>query len=338
MNGIVCQHIGSFQYQYNLPEPTMKSGEAIVRVRRIGICGTDMHAYQGNQPFFTYPRILGHELSGIIEQINDTNCGFLIGDQVAIIPYMHCGVCIACRHGKTNCCTSMEVLGVHVDGGMQERIAVPVTHLIRTEGLSLDASAMLEPLAIGAHAVRRSQLSQGETALVIGAGPIGLGVMAFAKHVGANVIAMDVNEERLAFCRSWAEVDHIVNALDRPQEQLLELTDGSYPTMVFDATGNMKSMEGAFRFVAHGGTLVYVGLVKNDISFNDSEFHKREMTLMGSRNATREDFNQVFEALQTGEIDINRYITHRAGFHEVISRFKDWLDPASKVIKVMIEL
>lgn len=316
----------------------MKSGEAIVRIRRIGICGTDMHAYQGNQPFFTYPRILGHELSGIIEQINDMNCGFLVGDQVAIIPYLHCGVCIACRHGKTNCCTSMEVLGVRVDGGMQERIAVPVTHLIRTEGLSLDASAMLEPLAIGAHAVRRSQLSQGETALVIGAGPIGLGVMAFATHVGANVIAMDVNEERLAFCKSWAKVDHTVNALNGAQEQLLELTDGSYPTVVFDATGNTNSMENAFRYVAHGGTLVYVGLVKNDISFNDSEFHKREMTLMGSRNATREDFNQVFEALQTGEIDINRYITHRAGFNEMVNRFEDWLDPASKVIKVIIEL
>lgn len=338
MNGIVCENIGSFQYRDNLPEPRMKSGEAIVRVKRIGICGTDMHAYQGNQPFFSYPRILGHELSGVIEQINDTDCGFLVGDQVAIIPYMHCGVCIACRHGKTNCCTSMEVLGVHVDGGMQERISVPITHLIRTEGLSLDQSAMLEPLAIGAHAVRRSQLSSGETALVIGAGPIGLGVMAFAKYAGANVIAMDVNEERLAFCRSWAKVDHTIQALNSPQVQLEELTNGSYPTVVFDATGNTKSMEGAFHYVAHGGTLVYVGLVKNDISFNDSEFHKREMTLMGSRNATREDFNRVFEALQKGEIDIGRYVTHRAAFKDVVSKFEDWLNPASKVIKVMIEL
>lgn len=338
MNGIVCDHIGSFQYRDNLPEPTMKSGEAVVRIRRIGICGTDMHAYQGNQPFFTYPRILGHELSGVIEQISDPTCGFSPGDQVAIIPYMHCGACIACRHGKTNCCTSMRVLGVHVDGGMQERISVPITHLIRTEGLSLDQSAMLEPLAIGAHAVRRSKLSPGVTALVIGAGPIGLGVMAFAKYAGANVIAMDVNEERLAFCRSWAKVDHTVEALDRPQEQLEALTRGSYPTVVFDATGNTKSMEAAFRYVAHGGTLVYVGLVKDDISFNDSEFHKREMTLMGSRNATREDFNRVFEALQAGEIDIGRYVTHRAAFKDVVSKFEDWLNPASKVVKVMIEL
>lgn len=338
MRGIVCDHVGSLQYCDYLPEPSMKSGEAIVKIRRIGICGTDMHAYQGNQPFFTYPRILGHELSGVIEQIHDTDGEFVVGQQVAIIPYMHCGLCIACRHGKTNCCTSMEVLGVHVDGGMQERIAVPVTHLVSTEGLTLDQSAMLEPLAIGAHAVRRSQLSQGETALVIGAGPIGLGVMVFAKRAGAKVIVMDVNEERLAFCKSWAKVDYTVHALNGAQEQLLEITDGSYPTIVFDATGNTNSMENAFRYVAHGGTLVYVGLVKSNISFNDSEFHKREMTLMGSRNATREDFNRVIEAMKTGEVDIENYITHRTAFNDVVSSFECWLDPLSKVIKVLIEL
>ncbi|MFC7681705.1 zinc-binding alcohol dehydrogenase family protein [Paenibacillus sp. GCM10028914] len=338
MNGIVCESIGSLQYRDNLPEPVMKSGEAIVRIRRIGICGTDMHAYQGNQPFFTYPRILGHELSGIIEQISDTTYGFIEGDQVAIIPYLHCGACIACRHGKTNCCTSMQVLGVHVDGGMQERISVPVTHLIRTEGLSLDQSTMLEPLAIGAHAVRRSQLSPSETVLVIGAGPIGLGVMAFAKYAGANVIAMDVNEERLAFCRSWVNADHTVHALNGPLEQIRDLTNGSFPTVVFDATGNRKSMEGAFHYVAHGGRLVYVGLVKDDISFNDPEFHRREITLMGSRNAVREDFNQVLEALRAGVVDTRRYITHRAAFKDVPSTFEEWINPASKVIKVMVEL
>jgi 2-desacetyl-2-hydroxyethyl bacteriochlorophyllide A dehydrogenase len=337
MKGIVCEEVEKFAY-VELPEPTLAPGEAIIRIRRIGICGTDLHAYKGNQPFFSYPRVLGHELSGIIERIEEDDTGLHEGDQVSIIPYLHCGECIACRKGKTNCCTDMKVLGVHVDGGMRERVSIPVTHLIKTNGLTLDQSAILEPLAIGAHAVRRSGLQQGETVLVIGGGPIGLGVMAFAKYAGATVIAMDINDERLAFSRSWANVEHTVNALHQPKEQLAAITGGDYPSVVFDATGNAKSMTDSFGLVAHGGTLVYVGLVKADIAFHDPEFHKRELTLMGSRNATRQDFDTVLEAVGSGRIDIDRYITHRTSFDDMISQFESWLKPESKVIKAIVEL
>ncbi len=337
MKGIVCEEIERFEL-LELPEPVMGDGEAIIRVKRVGICGTDLHAFKGNQPFFSYPRILGHELAGYVEQVGDRPGGLSVGDQVSVIPYMHCGQCIACRDGKTNCCVSMKVLGVHIDGGMRERISVPVTHLIRTSGLTLDQSAVLEPLAIGAHAVRRSGLRSGETALVIGGGPIGLGVMAFAKYAGARVIAMDINEERLEFCRSWASADETVNALHEPKERLAELTNGEFPTVVFDATGNAKSMTDAFGLTAHGGKLVYVGLVKADITFNDPEFHKRELTLMGSRNATKEDFDHVFEAVKSGVIDVGRYITHRSTLLEMIGEFGSWLKPESKVIKAMVEL
>ncbi|MBW5449081.1 alcohol dehydrogenase catalytic domain-containing protein [Cohnella sp. CFH 77786] len=338
MKGIVCETVESFRYRADLPEPEMGPGEAIVGIRRIGICGTDLHAYKGNQPFFEYPRILGHELAGVIERISPNAAGLQAGDQVGIVPYLHCGSCIACRNGKTNCCTSMKVLGVHVDGGMRERIAVPVTHLIRTEGLSLDEAAMLEPLAIGAHAVRRSDIRPGETALVIGGGPIGLGVMAFAKHRGAKVIAMDLNEERLEFCRSWAGADLKVNAAEDPMGTLLAGNGSELPSVVFDATGSARSMAQAFDYVSHGGKLVYVGLVKADITFHDPDFHKKEMTLMGSRNAVREDFENVMALVRAGGVDINRYITHRATLDQMIGRFADWLMPESKVIKAMVEL
>lgn len=337
MKGIVCEGADSFRLREDLPEPEMKPGEAIVRIRRTGICGTDLHAYKGNQPFFVYPRILGHELAGVIEQIGDNAEGLRAGDQVSVIPYMHCGRCIACRRGKTNCCTSMKVLGVHIDGGMRERIAVPATHLIQTEGLTLDETAVLEPLAIGAHAVRRSRIQPGDTALVIGAGPIGLGVMAFAKYAGASVIAMDVNEERLAFCGKWAGADHLVNALQQSKERIAEITGGEFPPVVFDATGNAGSMTGSFGLVAHGGTLVFVGLFKGDITFSDPEFHRREMTLMGSRNATREDFHAVLDAVRAGRIDVGSYITHRAPFKDMIGCFDGWLKPESRVIKAMVE-
>jgi 2-desacetyl-2-hydroxyethyl bacteriochlorophyllide A dehydrogenase len=337
MKSIVCEQPNQFK-MIEAERPVPKTGEALIRVRRIGICGTDIHAYGGNQPFFTYPRVLGHELSGHIESIQENASGLKVGDQVSIIPYMECGECIACKSGKPNCCTDMKVLGVHIEGGMSEWITVPTNHLVKIEGLTLDQSAMIEPLSIGAHAVRRASIQEGEFALVIGAGPIGLGVMAFAKEQGANVIAMDVNNERLEFASKWANVDYKLNVLDNPLEKLAELTNREMPTVVFDATGNAKSMMDAFNYPAHGGRLIYVGLVKSDISFNDSDFHKKELTLMGSRNATREDFAYVVNMVKNGVVDINSYITHRAHFDEMIQQFEGWLTPEAKVIKAIVEV
>ncbi|MDF2834985.1 MAG: theronine dehydrogenase-like Zn-dependent dehydrogenase [Paenibacillus sp.] len=338
MKGIVCEQTGTFRMRDDLPAPELAEGHAIVAIRRIGICGTDYHAFKGNQPFFEYPRILGHELSGVIEAIGDDTQGFAVGDQVAILPYLHCGGCVACRRGKSNCCTSMQVLGVHRDGGMRERIAVPVRHLLLANALTLDEAAMAEPLAIGAHAVRRAEVAAGDTVLVIGSGPIGLGVMAFARHAGARVIAMDISEQRLAFCASWAGVDETIVALgDDVLQRLSELTDGEFPVAVFDATGNAASMAKSFEYAAHGGKLVFVGLVKGEIAFSDPEFHKRELTLMGSRNATRADFEHVLEVLATGALDMGRFVTHRSSFDGMIEAFDEWLDPASKVIKAVVE-
>lgn len=339
MRGIVCQSEKQFNFRADLLEPELLDGHAIVSVKRIGICGTDYHAYNGNQPFFQFPKILGHELSGVIHSVGENEYSLSIGDRVAIIPYLHCGSCIACRQNKTNCCKNMEVLGVHTDGGMREKISIPLTHLIKVDDLSLDAAAMLEPLAIGAHAVKRAQIKSKDTVLVIGSGPIGLGVMAFAKNEGARVIALDINDERLDFCKTWAGVDETINGneVDVPQ-RLADLTDGDFPVTVFDATGNVKSMSNAFSYVAHGGTLVYVGLVKQDITFDDPEFHKRELTLMGSRNATTIDFQYVLKVLSTQFIDIDKYITHRTTLDNMINVFETWMKPESKVIKGIVEV
>ena len=340
MRGIVCAEIGRFELVDDLPEPVPQAGHAVVAVRRVGICGTDYHAYRGHQPYFAYPRILGHELAGVIAEVGPNGQGLRAGDPVSVIPYLHCGTCIACRSGKTNCCTNLKVLGVHVDGGLRERISVPVSHLMATPNLTPDETAAIEPLAIGAHAVRRSGLRAGETALVIGAGPIGLGVAAFAKRKGAKVIAMDVSDDRLAFCGRWAKADGLVNPLREPEpiERIAALNGGECPTVVFDATGSARSMADSFAYAAHGGTVVFVGLVKADVAFSDPEFHKRELTLMGSRNATREDFAEAADAIAAGGVDIGRYVTHRAGFADMIERFGDWLKPESNVIKAMVEM
>lgn len=337
MKAVVCEEINRLTIQ-DTDEPIRAEHEAIVSIKRIGICGTDLHAYKGNQPYFTYPRILGHELSGIIDDIGPNTAGLQVGDQVSIIPYLHCGHCIACRTGKTNCCTSMQVMGVHVDGGMRERISVPASHLIKAEGLTLDETAMVEPLSIGAHAVRRAGVQPGEQIIVIGAGPIGLGVMAFAKQAGARVIAIDRNLDRLELSRTWAGADVVIQATDQVVEQVAEVTEGDYAAAVFDATGNVQSMNEAIRYVAHGGQLIYVGLVKADITFHDPEFHKREMSILGSRNATRADFEQVISTLRQKKLSMDGYITHREPLTELPSAMDKWLLPDTHVVKAVVEL
>ncbi|MDK8188920.1 zinc-binding alcohol dehydrogenase family protein [Paenibacillus sp. UMB7766-LJ446] len=337
MRAVICEEINRLALQ-DIAEPQKNENQALVSIRRIGICGTDLHAYKGNQPFFTYPRVLGHELAGIIEEIGPNEAGLKPGDQVSIIPYLHCGHCIACRSGKTNCCVSMQVMGVHVDGGMRERIVVPVSNLIQAEGLTLDETAMIEPLSIGAHAVRRASLRPGDQVVVIGAGPIGLGVMAFAKQAGARVIAIDRNVDRLELSRTWAGVDALVQANEQAIQQVAEITNGDYATAVFDATGNMHSMNDGIHYVAHGGQLIFVGLVKADISFHDPDFHKREMSILGSRNATREDFEQVMSILREKKLNMDDYITHRANFDQLPVTIDTWLQPDSHVVKAIVEL
>jgi 2-desacetyl-2-hydroxyethyl bacteriochlorophyllide A dehydrogenase len=307
-------------------------------VKRIGICGTDLHAYRGRQPFFTYPRILGHELSGVIEEIDARDGGFRVGDKVCVIPYLHCGECQACRRGKTNCCENIQVMGVHADGGMREWISVPISHLILANELSYEESAVVETLSIGAHAVRRASPGPQDKVLVIGAGPIGLGVMMAAVRQGATVAAMDMVEHRLDFCRRWAGVEMALTGEGDVEEKLRQHFDGELPNIVFDATGNKASMERAFHYAAHGGTLVYVGLVRDDLTFHDPLFHARELTLLASRNATREDFEYVMKAMADGAVDAGAFVTHRVPFERVPDEFESWLNPASNVIKAMAVL
>lgn len=337
MKTLVCVKPGEFKYDVAV-KPQPKSGHAILKIRRIGICGTDLHAFEGTQPYFEYPRILGHELSGEIISI-DEGSGFEIGESVTFIPYMSCGKCIACRNGKQNACVNMKVCGVHQDGGMAEYFSVPLDFLIHGEGLSLDALALVEPLAIGAHAVRRAGVTKGEFVLVVGAGPIGLGTMAFARAAGGNVIALDTNHDRLRFCKENLKIDHVINALDDDVvKKLASITNGEMPSVVMDATGSLKAINNAFQFMSHGAKYVLIGLQKGEISFSHPEFHKREATLMSSRNATRSDFEQVISLIKNKEVDPTIFITHRVQFDQVKDEFEGWLNPASRVIKAMIEV
>lgn len=337
MKILTCTTPGNFEYSTR-EKPLLTKGNAIIKIKRIGICGTDLHAFEGTQPFFSYPRVLGHELAGELVEFDDAT-GFEVGEAVSFIPYFNCGKCIACRNGKPNCCTHMQVCGVHVNGGMAEYLSVPSYSLLHGEGLSFDDLALVEPLAIGAHGVRRANVSVGEYVLIIGAGPIGLGSMEFAGIAGGKVIALDINEDRLQFCKDKLKVEHTINALAKNvTEQLMDITNGDMPIVVIDATGNLKAINNAFQYMAHGARYVLIGLQKGDISFSHPEFHKREATLMSSRNATREDFEHVIASIKKKQVDPTTYITHRILFDEVKDEFEKWLNPANGVIKVMVEM
>ncbi|HEY0677643.1 MAG TPA: zinc-binding alcohol dehydrogenase family protein [Chitinophagaceae bacterium] len=337
MKTLVCINPGTLEYA-SAEKPELKKDHAIIRIKRIGICGTDLHAFEGTQPFFSYPRILGHELAGELIEA-DNAAGFSIGETVTFIPYFYCGKCVACRAGKTNACVNIKVCGVHQDGGMVEYLSVPSYSLVHGEGLSFDELALVEPLAIGAHGVRRAGVEKDEFVLVIGAGPIGLGTMEFARLAGGKVIALDINNDRLNFCKQRLKVEHTVNALDADvTSQLNSITNGDMPTVVIDATGSLKAINNAFQYMAHGARYVLIGLQKGDISFSHPEFHKREATLMSSRNATRDDFEHVINCMKNKDVDPTTYITHRVLFDEVKASFSKWVGPESGVIKAMISV
>jgi 2-desacetyl-2-hydroxyethyl bacteriochlorophyllide A dehydrogenase len=336
MQTLICTTPHQFNYA-NTTAPIAGVGETLLKIKRIGICGTDLHAYEGTQPFFNYPRILGHELAA--EIVTTDAAGFAIGEAVTFIPYFYCNECIACKMGKQNCCANIKVCGVHVDGGMREYLTVPSYSLVHGEGLSFDELALVEPLAIGAHGVLRAGVAAGEFVLVIGAGPIGLGTMEFAKIAGGKVIAMDINESRLLFCKEKLNVDYTVNPLTEDAlEQLKIITNGDMPTVVIDATGSLKAINNAFQYLGHGGRYVLIGLQKGDISFNHPEFHKRESTLMSSRNATRADFEHVISSMKKGLVNPTNYITHEVTFEAIKDNFESWLNPATGVIKAMVNL
>lgn len=336
MKYIVCEKPGEFLLKEK-DVPVRNDNEALLRVRKVGICGTDLHAYTGNQAFFVYPRILGHELATEIIAIGDNDKGLKVGDKAVVMPYISCGKCIACRTGKTNCCTDIRVLGVHTDGGMQEQITVPTDILIPARQLTDGQMAVVEPLAIGAHAIRRAQLQNGETIVVVGCGPIGIGIMKLAQIQGAKVIAMDVNQRRLDYAKKNIGVDYIVLADKNAEPRVSEITNGDMATAVFDATGHKRALETGTKYMSHGGRYILVGLSKGDLTFSHPAIHAKETTIMCSRNATTEDFEYVIGILEQGKFPTDSFITHKVNFMQMIANFDSWLNPDNGVIKAMVD-
>jgi 2-desacetyl-2-hydroxyethyl bacteriochlorophyllide A dehydrogenase len=334
MKYIICDDPNNLALKLK-EQPTLTDGNALLKIKRVGICGTDLHAFKGNQAFLSYPRILGHELAAEILEIETNDGGLRAGDKVVILPYINCEKCSACKVGKSNCCENLKVFGVHTDGGMQEVISYAVRLLIPANDLSLEEIAIVEPLSIGAHALRRAQIKQGDVIAVIGCGPIGVGIIQLAKYIGATVMVLDINDDRLATAREKFGADFILNPQQSPVEKIKEFTKGELAATVFDATGSKHAIESGLNYMRHGGTFVLVGLSKGELSFQHPQLHAKEATLMCSRNATPEDFKFVMKVLREGKFNTSAYITKKVGFEAILSAFDDWASPISKEIKIV---
>lgn len=333
MKYIVCEKPGEFILKEK-KAPKRKEGEALLQINKVGICGTDLHAYAGNQAFFTYPRILGHELASEVLEIGENDRGIKVGDKVVVMPYISDPNSVASRNGKPNCCPNISVLGVHGDGGMQEKITVPVDILLKANNLSNNEMTIVEPLAIGAHALRRAAIRKSEIIAVVGAGPIGIGIMKLAQIAGAKVIAIDINHDRLTYAKEKIGVDYIVEGGVNAVEEVSKITNGDLCNVVFDASGNKYALEACPDYMSHGGRFVLVGLSKGDLIYSHPKIHAKEMTMMCSRNATREDFEYVISVLN--QFPTESFITHSVDFTKMIENFDSWLDPKTGVIKATV--
>lgn len=317
-------------------KPTPAAHEVLIKPITAGICGTDIHAWAGNQPFFSYPRVLGHELCGEVVALGAQASGFTPGQRVALIPYVACQQCDACQSGKTNCCESISVIGVHQDGGFCELLSVPQDNLLAVDDVAPEAAALIEPFAISAHAVRRAAVMPDEQVLVVGAGPIGLGVAAIAAAAGAQVVVADTSEQRRTHVAQQLGLATI-NPLDEDFDATLRAQfGGRLAAKVIDATGSPAAMNGAVKLIRHGGTIVFVGLHKGDLVIPDTEFHKKETTLMGSRNATRADFDKVRALMANGQLRADMMLNRHYDFSTLAETFEPEVINNRELIKGVI--
>jgi alcohol dehydrogenase len=289
-------------------------------------------------PFVTYPRILGHELGVEVVAVGPDVTNVKPDDRCSVEPYINDPASFASRRGRPNCCEKLQVLGVHCDGGMRPYFAVPARKLHVSTKLSFEQLALVETLAIGCHAVARSGLTSEETCLVIGAGPIGLATLEFVRLTGAKTIVLDINRQRLEFCRRVMQVPYVLQPSDKLEAELRELGDGNLPDVVIDATGSSQSMSAAFGLIAHGGRLVFVGLTGEEVRFRHSAFHRPEGTLLCSRNALPQDFTRIIGLIEAGRIDTRPWITHRTLLDALPDEMPTYLRPETGVVKAIVEV
>jgi 2-desacetyl-2-hydroxyethyl bacteriochlorophyllide A dehydrogenase len=319
--------------------PTLVDGAVLIRVRTVGFCGSDLNTYRGLNPLVSYPRVPGHEIAGVVEAVGvDVPMPLAVGDDVTVVPYTACGRCSACRRGRINTCRNNQTLGVQRDGALTEHIVVPWQAVLRAEGLGRRELALVEPLAVGFHAVARGRVTAGDVVAVIGTGAVGLGAVAGAARLGATVIAVDVDDRKLATARR-AGASQVVNSQTAPlHDRLQELTDGDGPDVVIEAVGLAETFVAAITEVAVAGRVVYIGYAKAPVSFDTTQFVRKELDILGARNATADDFRAVMDLLLARHFPVTDAVTRVVPLADAASALRMWdTDPAS-VTRIHVDL
>ena len=322
-----------------LVKPRPEKGEVLLEMRYVGFCGSDLSTYLGKNPLVSYPRIPGHEISGsIVELGQGVPGGLREEDAVTVVPYTSCGTCPSCRRGRTNACRENQTLGVQREGAMQQYITVPWQKILPAPGLSALELALVEPLTVGTHAVRRGRVGEGDLVMVLGCGMIGAGAIAAATRSGARVLAVDIDAGKLALAvRLGAE--HTINSRESDLHSELEkISGGNGADVVIEAAGNPITYRAAVEEVAFSGRVVCVGYAGQEVSFPTRLFVQKEMDILGSRNATAEDFSEVIDYLEQGDFPLDAVISRKVTLDEAAGAMKEWAADPGKFMKILLDL
>lgn len=336
MKALVIQSPGVLSLE-SRPEPVVGTDEVLLKVRMIGLCGSDLNSYRGKNPMVSYPRIPGHEIAGTIEKVQGEAADLKPGMSVTLSPYTSCGTCAACRHGRPNACQSNQTLGVQRDGALTEYISVPRAKLF-SANLALRDLCLVEPLTVGFHAVARGRVTSVDTVAVLGCGGVGLGAVAAASFRGARTIAVDVDDAKLALAQKAGAAVAINTSKSSLHERLADLTGGHGPDVIIEAIGLPQTFRSAVEEVAFTGRVVYIGYAKEPVAYETRLFVMKELDILGSRNALPEDFWQVIRMLEEKRFPVEGAVSVVVPMEGAPGVFRDWSDNPARFSKIMIQV
>lgn len=336
MKAFVLQQPGEARIE-TVPDAKAGEGEALLRVRRVGLCGTDLSSWRGKNPLVSYPRIPGHEIAATVVELPHGAQGLRVGMDVTISPYKSCGACAACANGRPNACLNNQTLGVQREGGMTELLACPVEKLYPAK-LNLTELCLVEPLTVGFHAVARGRVMEKDTVAIFGCGGVGLGAVAGAAHRGARVIGIDVADEKLEIARKAGAQETIHSGRQNTADALRKLTGGHGPEVVIEAIGLPETFRAAVEIVASTGRVVYIGYAKEPVCYETRFFVQKEVDILGSRNAQPENFREVIAMLEAKQFPADSTVTTVAPLDEAPELLRAWSDNPGQFSKIQITL
>ncbi|MDO5351087.1 MAG: zinc-binding alcohol dehydrogenase family protein [Lachnospiraceae bacterium] len=322
-----------------LEKPVPGPGQALIRVKTAGICGSDIGAYRGTNSLVSYPRIIGHELAGVIEQIPaDNPKGLKAGDKVIVDPYLYCGHCYPCKIGRTNCCTDLRVLGVQTEGGMEEYYCHPANMLVKMpEDMDWTDAAMAEPLTISLHGIHRGQLKAGEYCAIIGAGPIGLLAGMIAQAYGAHAILLDLVQERLDFAKELG-IEYVINSgIEDAAARVKEITGGVMAQQVMECSGANAAIRSTLDLVSNAGRITLTGWPPRETPLPTDVITKKEVDIRGARTSAGE-FEEAIELIYTKKVDVSKILTKTISMEEVPETIYDIEKNPGNYMKVVVKV